>query len=68
MKTTSQENANFYWQDGYGAFSVNYTKVDIVRRYIQNQHQHHDKHAFQTEYRTILDDHKVDYDEQYVWD
>lgn len=68
MKTNDKSLANFYWQDGYGAFSVNPAEVDIVKRYIERQHEHHNKQTFKQEYRGILKKHKVEYDEQYVWD
>lgn len=32
------EYQNFYWQNGYGAFSVSPSKVDVVSKYIENQH------------------------------
>ena len=28
---------DFEWQVGYGAFSVSESKVDVVKKYIQNQ-------------------------------
>jgi putative transposase len=59
---------NFYWQDGYGAFSVNPYDVDIVVAYIANQHEHHRTKTFQDEYRAMLHKYGVDYDERYVWD
>lgn len=68
MKTNDESLSNFYWQDGYGAFSVNPAGVDRVTAYISNQHEHHRKKTFQNEYRTILKKYKVEYDEQYVWD
>ena len=40
---------NFYWQDGYGAFSINPSEVDIVSSYIKNHHEHHRKKSFQDE-------------------
>lgn len=43
MKTLSPELKDFYWQDGYGAFSVNPSQVSIVRDYIFNQEMHHQK-------------------------
>ncbi|TXD85081.1 IS200/IS605 family transposase [Subsaximicrobium wynnwilliamsii] len=67
-KTKDKRLEDFFWQDGYGAFSVNPKGVDVVYRYIQNQHAHHEKTEFQTEYRAILKKHKVEYDEKYVWD
>jgi putative transposase len=68
MKTKDERLKNFYWQDGYGAFSVNPAQVDVVKAYIENQHQHHAKKTFQDEYRAFLKKYKVEYDERYVWD
>ena len=68
MKTKDDQLQNFYWQDGYGAFSVNPKKVDVVKRYIENQHEHHRQKTFQREYRQILKQYKIDYDERYVWE
>ena len=47
IKTKDQSFKNFYWQDGYGAFSVNPTQVDAVVKYIDNQHEHHRNVSFQ---------------------
>ena len=68
MKTKDSSLYNFYWQDGYGAFSVNPKEINIVINYINNQHQHHSKRTFQDEYRAILKKYQVPYDERYVWD
>jgi len=68
MKTKDSSLANFYWQDGYGAFSVNPSQVDWVKGYIENQAAHHQKKTFQEEYREFLRDYEIDYDERYVWD
>ena len=68
IKSKGASYANFYWQDGYGAFSVNPTEVDTVIAYIANQHEHHHNKSFEDEYRAFLHKYKVEYDEQYVWD
>jgi REP element-mobilizing transposase RayT len=68
MKTKSDELRQFYWQSGYGAFSVNPSEVDVVIRYISNQKEHHRKKSFQQEYKAFLKKYNVEYDEQYVWD
>ncbi len=68
IKTQGIEYANFYWQDGYGAFSVNPAEVETVIAYIANQHQHHSKKTFQNEYRAFLIKYKVEFDERYVWE
>jgi len=68
IKTQDKSFANFHWQDGYGAFSVNPSQTNIVADYITKQTEHHKKVIFQDEYRAFLKKYKVDYDERYVWD
>src|ERR1700684_3690563 len=31
----------FSWQEGYGAFSVSSSQLEVVKSYIRNQEQHH---------------------------
>ena len=68
IKTKDKSLANFYWQDGYGAFSVNPSEVNVVIKYINNQHEHHRSKDFKKEYRAFLKKYNVDYNENYVWD
>ncbi len=68
IKTKGVEYSNFYWQDGYGAFSVKPSEIDRVIGYIANQHEHHRKKTFQEEYRAVLTKFNVPYEEKYVWD
>lgn len=68
IKTKGIEFANFYWQNGYGAFSVTPSDMDRLINYIKNQKQHHSKSTFQNEYRSILKKYDMPYDERYVWD
>ena len=37
MKRDGTGNVDFYWQNGYAAFSVSESNVEKVMRYIQNQ-------------------------------
>jgi putative transposase len=67
IKTAYPELNSFFWQDGYGAFSINPTEVETVKKYINNQHEHHRKKTFQEEYRAFLVKYQVDFDERYVW-
>ncbi|MCC7422210.1 MAG: transposase, partial [Planctomycetaceae bacterium] len=60
--------ASFYWQSGYGAFSVSPSHVDALIEYIRNQEEHHKKVSFQDEFRTILRKYGLEWDERYVWD
>jgi REP element-mobilizing transposase RayT len=68
VKTKGQEFENFYWQDGYAAFSVDCTRVEASTRYIARQKEHHRKENFQNELRGILTRYEVEFDERYVWD
>lgn len=68
IKTKDQIYADFYWQNGYGIFSVNPSEADLVIKYIDNQKAHHTKINFQDELRAFLKKYNVEYDERYVWD
>jgi putative transposase len=68
FKTKDAALRNFYWQDEYGAFSVNPDGVDRVSAYIANQHTHHSKLGFQEEFLAMLKRYQVEYDERYIWD
>ena len=68
IKTKDKTLKNFYWQNGYGAFSVNPTEVDVVFNYIATQKEHHRHQSFQEEYMEFLKKYNVEYDERYVWD
>jgi len=66
IKTRGQTYSNFYWQAGYGGFSVGWSQIEIVKNYISNQKVHHKKVTFLEEYKTLLDENGVEYDERYL--
>jgi REP element-mobilizing transposase RayT len=68
IKTKGEPFKNFFWQDGYGAFSVSPSGVDKLVRYISRQKEHHSKINFENEYRAFLRMYDVEYDEKYLWD
>jgi len=68
IKTKDSSLSKFYWQDGYGAFSVNPSEVNVVKAYIENQHKHHRIKTFEEEYLEFLKKYGVEFDERYVWD
>ena len=59
--------SDFYWQEGYGAFSVSPSHVDKLLDYIANQAEHHKKESFQDEFRRLLSHYGLKWDERYVW-
>lgn len=68
IKTKNPKYAQFYWQNGYGAFSVNPKELNIVKNYILTQEKHHEKKTFKEEYLAYLKRYNIEYDERYVWD
>ncbi len=68
MKEQGAEYSRFYWQGGYGVFSVSQSNVESVRTYIEGQEDHHRTVSFQDEFRLFCRKHGVAMDERYVWD
>jgi hypothetical protein len=68
IKTKGHKYHKFYWQNGYGGFSVHGAQTHVVKNYISTQDVHHAKKTFQEEYRNFLDEFNITYNEDYVWD
>jgi hypothetical protein len=68
VKTLGTEYKDFYWQRGYGMFSVGPAHRDEAEVYVRNQEEHHRTKSYQQEFRTFLERYGVTYDEQYLWD
>lgn len=62
-----EKNPKFAWQNGYGAFAVSAGNLQNVRRYINNQIEHHKGKDFQAEYVELLERADIDYDPKYLW-
>ena len=61
IKTKDESLEKFYCQDGFGAFSLNPSRMDIILACIENQHEHHCKKNFQQEFGGILKKYKVEH-------
>ena len=68
MKIDGPRNPDFHWQAGYAAFSVSQSNSEEVKRYVENQEEHHRKMTFQDELRALLNRHGITFDERFVWD
>jgi putative transposase len=68
IKTKGLKYQEFYWQPGYGAFSVSSSHRDIVCDYISNQKQHHKKITFIDEFYSLLKKYNVEIDNRYSLD
>jgi len=68
MKKQGDQYRDFYWQKGYGNFSVSPSQLDQLISYIDNQEEHHKTISFQDEFRQLLNKYQIEYDERYMWD
>ena len=66
IKTKGSHYQIFYWQDGYSGFSVGWSQVEKVKKYIKNQKKHHAKISFIDEYKSLLDENGIEYEERYL--
>lgn len=68
MKQLDSHYSNFYWQEGYGAFSVSPSLIEKTMNYIRNQAEHHKKRTFRDEYKMFLEAYGIQYDEQFAFE
>jgi putative transposase len=68
LKTKAEDLRDFAWQNGYGIFSIGFSQIETVRKYIAGQEEHHRKVSFQDEFRELLRRYEIEFDERYVWD
>jgi putative transposase len=66
IKSKGSDYQNFYWQDGYGGFSVSSSGVEVVKKYIISQKEHHKKLSVIDEYRNLLEEYGIPYEERYL--
>ena len=59
---------DFFWQNGYGVFSIGQSQLAQLLHYIDHQEEHHKKKSFQEEYRELLEKYQIDFNEAYLWD
>ena len=64
----SKSYIRFSWQEGFGAFTVSYTDLDRVFKYISNQQEHHLKKSFRDEYMQILIDEGIDFKPEFLFE
>ena len=54
------------WQDGYGAFTYSVNDRNSLIEYVKNQKEHHRKETFIDEYKRILKEQNIEFDEKYL--
>lgn len=68
LKTQGPEFHDFYWAEGYAAFSADRRGKNAIKRYIQNQAAHHSKTRFENELEGFLQKEEIPYDKRYLFD
>jgi hypothetical protein len=68
IKTRGPGIDDFAWQSGCGIFSIGFSQIEAVRKYIAGQEEHHRSVSFQDEFRELLRRYELEFDERYLWD
>jgi len=55
------------WQVGYGAFTYSIDAKENLIEYVKNQEEHHKKETFIEEYKRLLQEFNIDFDERYLF-
>lgn len=67
INETWPERGRFYWQEGYGGFTVSKSSVPEVEAYIARQKEHYKQMDFKTEFLELLRRHGIEFDEQEIF-
>jgi putative transposase len=59
--------SRFQWQEGYGAFSYSKKELPAIISYIKNQEDHHRQKNFIEEYKKLLYEFEIAYDDKYTF-
>ena len=60
--------SGFKWQAGYASFSVSQSNLERVKKYVDQQMEHHRSVGFRDELRQFFEKYNLQFDERYVWD
>jgi putative transposase len=66
MKESKKFNFFEGWSDGYGSFTLSIKEKDNVIEYVKNQKEHHKKFTFMEEYKNLLIENEIEFDEKYL--
>lgn len=57
----------FEWQRGYGAFAYQKRMVPTLISYVRGQKEHHKRTTFLEEYRALLIEEEVEFEDRYIF-
>lgn len=59
-------NGRFSWQSGYGAFAYSRSLIPEVKRYVENQREHHRRISFREEVERMFQNAGIEYNPEYM--
>jgi REP element-mobilizing transposase RayT len=54
------------WREGYGAITSSLKEKDVIINYIKHQKEHHSQENFFNEYKRLLIENGIEFDEKYL--
>jgi putative transposase len=67
MKSTRNFSDFHSWSAGYAALTYGFRDKEMIINYIRNQKEHHKRISFEDEYRALLQEHGIEWDERYIF-
>ena len=65
IKESGKFNEFDSWQEGYGAFTYSINEKNIIINYIKNQKEHHKTETFYEEFKRLIIENGIDFDDKY---
>jgi REP element-mobilizing transposase RayT len=66
MKASGRFGQFEAWQEGYGAFTYSIREKDMIINYVKNQNEHHRKETFHNEFKRLLIENEIEFEEKYL--
>ena len=54
------------WADGYGVFTYSIREKEMIINYVKNQKEHHQHETFYDEYKRLLIENGIEFNEKYM--
>lgn len=66
MRESGKFPAFTAWQGGYGAFTYSVREKNTIIEYVKNQKEHHKDESFPDEFKRLLIENGIPFDEKYL--
>ncbi|MFZ5553716.1 MAG: IS200/IS605 family transposase [Bacteroidota bacterium] len=68
INSTGLLRGKFYWQSGFGSFTISKRELPNIINYIKNQEKHHRSKSFREEYLELLNEYDIEFREEYLFE